>query len=490
MWRMSKILSQLQPQKVFQYFEEISEIPRGSGNEQAISDYLVTFAKGRNLEVIQDQALNVIIKKPATAGYEHIPAVIIQGHMDMVCEKNQDTQHNFEIDPLKLKIDGDFIKATDTTLGADNGIAVAFALALLDSEELSHPALEVLITSDEEAGMTGAQALDPKYFTAKYLINIDSEEEGELYVSCAGGVRGDFSVPITWEPAHKDHKICIVKIRGLQGGHSGMEIDKGRGNANKLLARALHDMRSTIDFQLIQINGGAKSNAIPREMDAVISLDAVGVEKLKPKIIEWNSILRKELEVSDPEVRLELDIAGGEVEQVFSKETTKKVLQALLVHPNGIQTMSMGLPGLVESSLNIGVVTTKENEVLLESAIRSSIGSLKEAMVRQLYTLAENLGASFKTHDDYPSWSYDPNSKLRGLFAKVYQDLYGKEPAIKSIHAGLECGLFSEKFEDVDMISFGPNIYGAHTPEERMSISSVQNTWEYFTAVLKEMKNL
>lgn len=486
---MADVLRNLQPNLVFHYFEEISQIPRGSGNEKAISDYLVDFAKKHNLEVIQDNALNVIIKKPGTAGYENAPTVIIQGHMDMVCEKNKDTRHDFENDAIKLRIEGDYIYATGTTLGADNGIAMAYGLALLASNDIPHPPLEVLMTVEEETGMGGAMALDGKNINGKMLINIDSEEEGKLLVSCAGGVRTTHKVKANFVNTDASKVAYTISIRGLKGGHSGMEIDKGRGNANKIMGRILDDLNSAFDFELASVNGGSKMNAIPRECDAVVLVASSDVEKLESKIKEWDSMVKNELRSSDAGVNVFVTKIEDKVEKAFDKDTKNKVIASLVLIPNGIQTMSMAIEGLVESSTNLGVVETTDNEVLFQSAVRSSVKSLKYNILNQAKKVAEVLGAELVADSDYPEWQYDPDSKLRQLFMDVYKNMFGKDAEIVAIHAGVECGLFKEKLgEDVDMISFGPNLYDVHTPDEHISISSVNRMWDYLLAVLKEIK--
>lgn len=482
------VLSNLKPSEVFKYFEEITRIPRGSGNEKAISDYLAAFAKEHNLEVIQDEALNIIIKKPGYKGYENAPTVILQGHMDMVNEKNQNTEHDFHKDPLKLRVEGDKIYASGTTLGADNGIAIAYSLAILSSKDIPHPPLEVLLTTDEETGMSGARNLNPEHIKGRILINMDSEEEGQLLVSCAGGARVRSALKIDWEEAKEDYLSAVIKVRGLKGGHSGMEINKGRGNSNKIVGRVLYDMLNTIDFYLVSLNGGAKDNAIPREADAEILIQKSQKDNIKTLIEKWNDILKNELKASDPEVTVHFEIASKTFKRAFTKECTKKAVELLCLVPNGVQTMSMEIEGLVESSINLGVVTTDSEAVHFNSAARSSVGSLKEDVINKCKIAAEAFEAAFKTEFHYPEWQYNANSKIRQLFQKVYKDLYGKEAEIVAIHAGVECGLFEEKFGEIDMISFGPNLYDVHTPNENMSISSVQRTWDYLLAVLKEIR--
>lgn len=481
-------IHQLKPQSVFYYFEEISKIPHGSGNEKAISDYLVAFAKQHHLEVIQDVAMNIIIKKAASPGYENAPTVIIQGHMDMVCEKNKDTVHDFENDPLQLRVIDDMLYATNTTLGADNGIAIAYALAILAATDIPHPALEVLITTEEETGMGGAMAVDPSHLKGSILINIDSEEEGHLLVSCAGGVRTKHILPIVWEDIQENAVTYAIRIRGLKGGHSGMEIDKGRGNANKLMGRILNDLSSVCSFQIIDLNGGSKLNAIPRECDVLFAVAPGTEEVLKARVEEWGLLLKNELRTSDPDVFIQLDQLNNEIKKVFSPDTTYKAIASLVLIPNGVQTMSMDIQGLVESSTNLGVVTTDQEVVRFESAIRSSVKSLKYKILNEAKMVAKILDCELKADSDYPEWSYNPDSKIRPLFQKVYEEKYGKEAKIIAIHAGVECGLFKEKMEHLDMISFGPNMYDVHTPNEHLSISSTERTWDYLLAVLKEIK--
>lgn len=481
------VLQNIEPKAVFKYFEEISKIPRESGNEKEISDYLVKFAKDLNLEVIQDKALNVIIKKPGTKGYENSNIVIIQGHMDMVCEKNKGTNHDFEKDPLKLRVIDDMIYATDTTLGADNGIAIAYALALLASNDIAHPPIEVLITTDEETGMSGAMAVSKEDVKGKVLINLDNEEEGDLLVSCAGGIRSKFTIDVDFEDIDNS-SIIELSVRGLKGGHSGMEINKERGNSNKIMGRILKDMLSEIDFRIISINGGAKDNAIPREMDAIISVKEVDIEKVKALVEKWQKILLNELKAQDSGVKILVNKLDNTTTKVFSKESTNKTVNLLYLIPNGINTRSVEIDGLVESSSNIGVVKTINNKVTFDSAIRSSVSSLKDEIVLRSKTIAELLNVKFETSARYPEWQYNSDSKLRDLCQEVYKKMYGKDANIVAIHAGVECGLFNERLGGLDMISFGPNLYDVHTPEEHMSIESVQNVWEYLKEVLKALK--
>lgn len=481
------ILQSLEPKKVFEYFEAISNIPRGSGNEKGISDYLLNFGKSLGLESIQDKALNVIIKKPGTKGYENAPTVIIQGHMDMVCEKNNGVEHDFEKDPLKLRIVDDYIYATDTTLGADNGIAVAYAMAILASNDIPHPPIEVLITTDEETGMSGAMAINKEHIDGKILINLDNEEEGYLLVSCAGGIRSTATLNIEKQDI-KDKKLIKINISGLKGGHSGMDIIKERGNSNKILGRVLKGISKEVEFNIVKLNGGSKNNAIPREAEAVITINSSDEKTVIDVIRNWNDIIGNELRTQDSGLKIEALSIDDKEEKEFTDESTKKVVDLLYIYPNGINSKSVEIDGLVESSTNLGVLTTSDTAVEFDSAIRSSVPSLKEEIVLRSKTIVELFGGEFTTTADYPGWEYNPDSKIREICQKVHKDLYGNEAKIVAIHAGVECGLFNEKLGDLDMISFGPNLYDVHTPDEHMSISSVRNCYEYLKAILKEIK--
>lgn len=478
------ILKGLNPEKVLGYFEELTKIPHGSGNEKVISNYLANFGKERGFVVIQDDELNVIIKKPATQGYENAPVVTIQGHMDMVCEKNKDKVHDFEIDPLELRIDGDYLYANGTTLGADNGIAVAYGLAILDSKELKHPAIELFVTTGEETGMYGAIAVDPKKLDGKILLNIDSEEEGIFLVSCAGGVTNYVNINNQWEDA--SNEALKLEVKGLKGGHSGMEIIKQRGNANKLMGRLLNDISKEVDFNISHISGGAKNNAIPREAETTITVATKDVEKVREIANNSLEIFKTELRIQDPDVTVIVD--NAEANRQLTKEVTEKIVSYLIVAPNGIQTMSEDIKGLVESSLNLGVIEFSEEKVTFVSAVRSSVKTLKNAITDRIDVVAKLVGAEVVNDSDYPEWQYEPNSPIRDLCIETYKNVTGEEPKIDAIHAGLECGLLKEKMPDVDMISFGPNLFDVHTPNEHMSISSVERVWNFIKALLENIK--
>lgn len=481
-------IKDVEPKKVFDFFQEISNIPRGSGNEKAISDYLVAFAKERGLDVIQDEALNIIIKKPGTKGYEQAPTIILQGHMDMVCEKNNNTIHDFEKDPIKLRIEGDYIYAEGTTLGADNGIAVAYSLAILDADDIPHPPLEVLITTEEETGMSGAMAVNPEHIQGRILINLDSEEEGKFLVSCAGGVRNKVILPISYETPFDNGSCYTLKIRGLKGGHSGLDSIKQRANSNKLAGRVLADLLDNCSIRLISLQGGSKSNAIPREMDVLFYGRVEEENHIVETISRWQNIISNEYRAVDENATVLLEKMDVPIEQVFDRETTEKAVKLLYLIPNGVRTMSQDIPGLVQSSTNLGVVITTKEQVEFHSAIRSSVGSLKEDIVKETKYIAKALGASAEFQSGYPEWQYNNESKIRNISCEVYERITGKKPEIVAIHAGVECGLFSEKFEGMDMISFGPNLYDVHTPMEHMSITSVQNLWVFLKELLKAIR--
>ncbi len=483
-----KNLENTTKKRVFYNFGEISKIPRGSGNEKQISNYLLNFGRNLGLESIQDAALNIIIKKPASKGYEKAPTVIIQGHMDMVCEKNNDKNHDFTKDPIKLVVKGDYIYADRTTLGGDDGIAVAYAMTLLEDNTIEHPALEILLTTDEEAGMTGAMAIKAQYLSGKIVLNLDSEEEGKLLVSCAGGIRTKSTIPIRWVDKKENKKEYTIVIKGLKGGHSGVDIHLGRGNSNKLMGRLLKEMTNEIAFDLVSLNGGSKNNAIPRESTAVILIDKSKEKeliKIKTKICED---FKKEMSKKDSELKIVLLENEEKMGKSFSDETKNKVINLLYMYPNGINTVSSEIEGLTESSTNLGVVITGEDNVEYDSAVRSSIFSLREDIVGRNRCITEILGGTFTTNAGYPEWPYKTDSKIREICKEVYSKMYDKEVEVIAIHAGIECGLFKEKLGDLDMISFGPDIFDIHTPNEHISISSAERCYEYLLEVLKEIR--
>lgn len=478
-------LDGLKPERVFYYFEELTKIPRCSNEEQKVSDYLKSVGENLGLEVIQDEALNIVIKKPGTKGYEDKPIVVLQGHMDMVCEKGDDVDHDFSIDPINITVEEDLVIAKDTTLGGDNGIAVAMGLALLESTDIPHPPLELLVTTNEETGLTGADKLDPKYIDGRILINIDSEEEGTILVSCAGGERNIVSIPYSLEEIN-DKTTFTLRISGLLGGHSGMEIDKGRGNSNRILGRVLNRLNEELDYALSYVDGGSKSNAIPRLSIAKILLNKEDIDKAKSVVEDMEKLIKFELSSSDNNLSITLEETDN-TNKTFSKDVKNKIITALMLIPTGVQSMSQDIKGLVESSNNLGVLKTLDDMVTIECAIRSSVGSLKKNIAHQIRLVAEALDCNWESTSAYPAWEYDKDSYIREVFKKSYRELYNKELKVEAIHAGLECGLFKEKFGEIDMVSFGPNLYGVHAPGEKLSISSTERTCSLLLKVLENI---
>lgn len=478
------VVQGLAPQRVFHYFEQICRIPHGSGNTKEISDYLVSFAREHGLVWEQDQLNNVIIIKDSTAGYEKVPAVILQGHMDMVCEKEPEVDFDFLREGLRLKAEGDFIFAEGTTLGGDDGIAVAYMLALLEAEDVPHPRLEAVFTVDEETGMFGAQGIDLSRLQGHWMLNMDSEEEGSLLAGCAGGARAELCLPLERELVRGQR--FEVRIKGLQGGHSGCEIHRQRGNANVLAGRLADGVEG--GMRILGIEGGLKDNAIPRY--ALIHLVSNAPDAVRDVVGQWENTFRTELAGSDPEVCVEL-VPGEEGEfAVMTEECAARVCTAIVAAPNGVQGMSQFIPGLVETSLNLGIVETEEERMRIHFSVRSSLESAKQAIIRKLKRIAGSIGASCEVSGEYPAWPYRPVSPLRDRMAEVYERMYGEKPKIATIHAGLECGLLAAKIKDLDCVSFGPTIYDIHTPAERMSISSVERTWRYILKVLEETREM
>ena len=480
------ICKDLEPKKVFHFFEEICNIPHGSGNMKAISDYCVAFAKERNLTCYQDEHYNVIIIKSGTAGYEASQPVIIQGHLDMVCEKDADTVIDFKNEGLHLYVDGDFLKAKGTTLGGDDGIAVAYAFALLDSDDICHPPLEVVLTVDEEVGMLGADSIDLSMLKGKRLLNIDSDEEGVFLTSCAGGLRADCRIPVSFrEVSGIKYEL---KVHGLLGGHSGAEIHKERANAIIVAGRILKALQDEVGISIESLQGGLMDNAIPREVTCTLIVEAEQEQILAETVEKWDAILKKEYKTSDPDITLSLTKAEEDNYQVLDNRSLLKTLLFLRNIPYGIQNMSMDIPGLVETSLNPGIMKMNEEEFQVSFSIRSSVTSRKYNVLDQLCFLTEFLGGEITSSGDYPAWEYKADSEMRNIMIDTYRDLFGKEPQIQAIHAGLECGILSGKIEGLDCISFGPANFDIHTPQERLSISSTDRVWKLLVEFLRRAK--
>lgn len=478
-------LQNTEPKEVFKWFYEISQVPRGSGNERAISDFLVKFAKDRNLEVHQDKAMNVIIKKPGTAGYEKSPTVIIQGHMDMVCEKEASSNHDFLKDPIKFVVKGEMLYADKTTLGGDDGIAVAYALTVLDSKDIPHPPLEVLITTEEETGMGGAMALTDEHLQGTRLLNIDSEEEGIFLVSCAGGANIHVFFDIKKETAKG--KFLKITVGGLLGGHSGIEINKQRANSIKLLGRILYNIKQNEKINIVEISGGSKHNAIAKDAHAVIA--AENTEAVLKIVEKMTADFKGEYRAVDKLLSVTANEVQNPSGQMFTKELTLNLIDFMASIPNGVQYMSMEIHGLVQTSLNNGVLEEIDGRIKFTTSVRSSVKSALDEIVDVLRIQAERCGAEFKKASEYPAWEYSPDSPVRDAAVNVYKKLNNKEPLITAIHAGLECGLLKKTLPKVDAISFGPNLYDVHTPNEHMEIASVERVWKFLLAYLAELKN-
>lgn len=475
------VLKHLEPNKVFQYFEEICKIPHGSYHCKAISDFCVQFAKERGLFVVQDEYYNVVIKKKASPSCVGKTPLILQGHLDMVCQKEEGCTIDFQKDGLKLQIDGDYILAEGTTLGGDDGIAVAYCLAILDDDSIEHPPLEIVFTTEEEVGMEGASGLDTSVLNGKHLINIDSEEEGILLSSCAGGTTVKVEIPLEYE--QKQEHVWEISVSGLQGGHSGTEIDKNHGNAHKMMGEILADVPEIVVNRL----WGAKEqkdNAIPYECHCRISVQ--DIEELEKRVAVLEKRWKEQYKESEPDLKVEITDLGIQETLFLKPESNHSLIVFLSQVNNGIYTMSKDIKGLVESSLNLGIFVMDTEKAVFSFGVRSSVPSLKEEIVSGIEKLSKKIGGVYTRSNDYPAWEYREDSMLREAFLKAYREIYGKEMIVEAIHAGLECGIFASKIKDIDIVSFGPDIFDIHTVQERMSIASVQRTWELLLKIIEE----
>ncbi len=480
-------IADLEPRALWKHFDEIRKIPHGSGNEAGLRKYILSYAMDKSLEAQSDQVGNVVVRVPATPGHESAPVVVLQGHMDMVCEKNSGVTHDFTKDPIQLQRDGDWLTAKGTTLGSDNGIGLAAALAVADSEDVVHGPLELLFTVDEEVGLTGAGKLAPGFVNGRKLLNLDSEELGAFYIGCAGGGDSTIRLPVTAIGGFPDRKGVRVGVSGLRGGHSGIDIHEQRGNAIKVLARIL--WRATRDFELYVsgINGGNKRNAIPREAEAVLLVQPDDVEALRQVIEAEAAYIKVELGGKEPELTVDLSIVEKAPERVMDQTSQEALLNLLLAMPHGVETMSYDIPGLVETSNNLATITTGEGKVIIGTSSRSSVAHALQALRDRIRATAELAGAAVEENEPYPGWKPNLDSELMALAKRVHQVVMGKEPELKAIHAGLECGIIGEKFPGMDMISFGPQIEHPHSPEERVNIPSVEKFWELLKALVQEM---
>ena len=475
-------LAGLQPASVFAYFEKLCSIPHGSGNTKAISDYLVSFAKEHTLRYVQDDLNNVILFGEATPGYEDHEPVIIQGHMDMVCEKDPEYPLDMAVDGLDVTHDGEYVFAKGTTLGGDDGIALAFALAILADKTIPHPALEVVITVDEETGMFGAAGIDLSGLKGRTLINIDSEEEGVFTVSCAGGAKSTIALPVERRAVYGP---CVkLTVEGLQGGHSGVEIHKNRANANKVMGEFLSRVQKLMPICITSLTGGAKDNAIPRSCQVTLVALGMYIERNNDVAAQLQQEIREKYDEPEAVVRGDdVDALGG---NALTTESTNKVIALLNAAPNGVQAWSQDIPGLVQTSLNLGIAQLKE-ELRLTFAVRSSVGKEKQELLDRLAELAKFYDGSYSQMGDYPAWEYKKDSSLRDAMVRVYRQMFAKEPEVVAIHAGLECGLLSEKLPGLDCVSIGPNMKDIHTSREKLEIASTQRTWEFLLEVLKQL---
>lgn len=473
----------LKPENVFHYFEEICKIPHGSGNTKAISDYIVAFAKERNLEYYQDELNNVIMIKEASKGYESAEPIIIQGHMDMVCEKEDDASIDFEKDGLTLYVEGDFLKAKGTTLGGDDGIAVAFAMALLEDDSLEHPRLEIIITVDEETGMYGVQGIDLAPIKGHIMLNVDSDEEGVFLTSSAGGLITTIDLPV--KRIEEEGVLCLLKVQGLYGGHSGAEIDQERASANKIMGRILKAISDQYEFSMISLEGGQKDNAITRASFSELLIRKKDLDSIRNLIKEEESVLKKEYAVTDSGVEIILEDKGWEKKQVLDVTSQTKIIFLLREMPFGVQYMSKEMKGLVETSVNPGIMNLEEDKLHLLFSVRSSVTTRKYEVADRISFLGEFIGAEVTIDGDYPAWEYRQESEVRGKITEVYRELFQEEPKIQAIHAGLECGYFADKIPNLDAVSFGPKNLDIHTPQERLSISSTEKYWKLLVEYLR-----
>ena len=475
-------LAGLKPGSVFRYFEEICAIPHGSRNTKAISDYLVAFAKEHNLKYIQDESNNVILFGPGTCGMEDHAPVILQGHMDMVCEKDASCPLDMAVDGLDLMHDDRYVYAKGTTLGGDDGIAVAYALAILEDNTIAHPPLEVIITVDEEIGMLGATAIDLSMLQGRTLVNLDSEEEGIFTVSCAGGATSVISLPVERKAVYGP---CVrLTVDGLQGGHSGAEIHKNRANANKVMGEYLSRIQKLMPLCLTSFTGGSKDNAIPRSCQATVVAMGIGIERINDVAAQLQAEIREKYDEPEASVQaFDVDALGG---NSLTTAATSDVISLLCACPNGVQSYSQDMPGLVQTSLNLGIAKLGD-QFTATFSVRSSVNQEKEELIRKLRELTDFYNGSYSQSGTYPAWEFRKDSPLRDTMVRIYQEMFGKEPQVLAIHAGLECGLLGDKLPGLDCVSIGPQMHDIHTSREKLEIASTERTWNFLLEVLKNL---
>ncbi len=481
------ILSDLQPKEVWSYFEEICQVPRPSKKEEKIIKFLVDFGNKNGLETKVDKAGNVLIKKPATPGKENTPIVVLQSHMDMVCEKNNDTEHDFNNDPIVPWIDGEWVKAKGTTLGADDGIGMAAQMAILTSKEIKHGPIECLFTADEETGLSGAFALQPGFLEGKILLNLDSEDEGEMFIGCAGGIDTIATIAYKKEETPNNQFAVRIDVKGLLGGHSGDEINKGRGNSNKILNRFLWEINQKWGVRIAHFDGGNLRNAIPREAYAVVTVDKKYKEDIRVAFNIFTAEMERVWETTEPKLSFALETTEIP-EFVLDKKTSDNLLNTIYACPHGVFSMSYKMPGMVETSTNLASVKfTEDNEIVITTSQRSDIDSEKINLANMVESVFSLGGAKVRHSDGYPGWTPNPNSKILSIAVESYKKLFGKTPIIRSIHAGLECGLFLEKYPQMDMVSFGPTLRDVHSPDERINIQTVELFWRHMVDILEKI---
>jgi dipeptidase D len=480
------VLANYQPREVLKHFEAISEIPRGSGNEKAVSDFILQFARNLGCKVVQDKLSNLVIYKPASPGYEEKPAVILQAHLDMVCEKNADTVHDFLKDPIKLYVEGDFIKARGTTLGADNGLGVALCMAVLEDKNLTHPPIEIVLTVEEETGMAGAYNIDAALLSGTRMLNLDNSRGLEIIMGCAAGTTVEYIMSAKWEEVPADAAVFALNVKGLTGGHSGGDINKGRGNALRILGNILGALARQTDTRIAEINGGMKLNAIPREAYATITIPNSEIEKAFGIIEKCKTDFATQYRAADS--GLEIFYTETNAEKVLTGDCVKNLIASLMLFPNGVLHMSTEIEGFVNASCNLGVVETLPECIKIYAMPRGAAKFYNEQTEGQISLLAKLTDAEVTFMQRSPAWPYNPNSKLMKLAQLCYEPVFGHKAEITAVHAGLECGLFAEKLpQELDIISFGPTNIDLHTPDERLSISSTVKSWAFLKELLKAL---
>lgn len=483
---MGSVLGHLTPELVWYHFEEICKYPRPSKKEEKIAEYVVSVGKRLGLQTEKDKFGNIVIRKPATPGKENLKTVVLQGHIDMVCEKNRDVEHDFDKDPIYPYIDGDWVKAKGTTLGADNGIGVACALAVLESNDVEHGPLECLFTLDEETGLTGASSLKKNWLKADILINMDSEDLGTIFIGCSGGKNTAATFKSKLEKTPRNYSSFELKVAGLKGGHSGLEIHVGRGNAVKILNRAIWSYSQVNNIRLAEINGGNKHNAIPREAFAVVLVPKNDEKKLKKFVAKYNETVKSEYMAVEPDLVVSME-KHAVPEKIMDEKTQKHLINALYAIPHGVIKMSNDIPGLVETSTNLAVVETVGKNINIVTSQRSPVASQNVDITNMVTAVLKLAGAEITYGDGYPGWAPDIHSDILKVFKSTFTKMYGKEPEVTAIHAGLECGIIKEKYPDMDMISFGPTMRDVHSPAEKLQISTVPEFFNQLKTVLSNI---